>query len=127
MRVADGGLRDEPALPAGPLGAVAEVDILAIEAKGLVDDAELVEHLARKEQEGADHPVGLHRLCGTLLDQVVAALPLLRLEQTPEGRASHDRAPDRRGAPAGSLKRSVRVAQERSGDPTPWPLLGEVA
>src|ERR1700693_817005 len=115
MRVADGGLRDEPALPAGPLGAVAEVDILAIEAKALVEAAELVEHLAPKEEEGAEHPVGLHRLCGTLLDQVVAALPLLRLEQTPEGRASHDRARDRREAPGWSLERSVRGGEGGAG------------
>ena len=53
------GLRDEPALPAGLPGPVAEVDVLAVEAEAFVEAAELVEHLAAQEEERAEHPVRL--------------------------------------------------------------------
>src|SRR3954468_12272198 len=51
--VAHDRLRDVPALPAGARRAVLQVDVLAVEAEALVEPAELLEHLAPQEQEGA--------------------------------------------------------------------------
>jgi hypothetical protein len=66
VAVLDEGLRHVPALPARLRRSVPEVDV-AVEPKALVEAAELFEHLAAQEQEGAEHPVGRDRLGGTLL------------------------------------------------------------
>src|SRR5204862_1252873 len=71
VRVLDDRRRDVPPLPAGLPGSVAEVDVLAVEAEALVEAAELVEHRAAEHEERAEHPVGLDRLGGPLVEEVV--------------------------------------------------------
>src|SRR5437773_7697840 len=86
------GLRDVPPLPAGLAGAVGEVDLLAVEVVALVEAAELLEQLAAEEEEGAEQPVGLDRLGRVLVEEVVAALALLRLQHAPERGPADDRS-----------------------------------
>ncbi len=105
-----------PALPAGAGGAVAEVDVLAVEAEALVEAAELLEHRAAQEQEAAEHPVGLDRLGRPLVEVVVAALVLVRVDEEPQRRAADERAADGREAAPRRLPRAVRVAHLRAGD-----------
>ena len=85
-------LGDVPPLPAGEARAVGEVDLLAVEPVALVEAAELVEQLSAEEEEGAEQPVRECRVGRVLVEQIVAALPLLRLEQAAERRAADDRA-----------------------------------
>jgi hypothetical protein len=61
--------------PSPPGGAVAEVDVLAVEAEALVEVAELLEHLAPQQEECREHPVGLDRLRRAVVEQVVVELP----------------------------------------------------
>src|SRR4029079_7601712 len=75
VAVRDDRLRDVPALPAGFRRAVAEVDVLSVEPVARVEAAELVEHLPPEEEEGREHPVGLRRLRGPVLEEVVVELP----------------------------------------------------
>ena len=104
--------RDVPALPAGLRGPVAQVDVLAVEAEALVEAAQLVQHLAAQEQEGAQHPVGFDRL-GRLVRRRSAAR---RSRTAAERRAPDDRPRDGREAAPGGLPRPVRVEERRPGD-----------
>src|ERR1700742_302898 len=78
--VLDDGSRDVPARPARAPCAVTEVDVLAVEEEALVEAAELVEQSTAQHQEAAEHPVGLDRLGRALVEVVVAALQLVRIE-----------------------------------------------
>ena len=110
-------LRDVPALPAGLARAVGEVDLLAVEPVALVEAAELVEQLAAEEEERAEQPVGGGRLGRVLVEQVVAALALLRA-RAGGGAACGGRSCRRRsgssGARAGGGRRGSGA---RGGDP----------
>src|SRR5207249_1212290 len=99
----DDGLGDVPALPAGAAGAVSEVDVVAVEAVALVEAAEVLEHLAAEEEERAEEPIGWGRLGRALVEEVVAALAALGVEDAAEGGAAHERAAHRREAAAGGL------------------------
>ena len=96
--VRDDGGRHVPALPARVRGAVAEVDVLAVEAEARVEAAELVEHRAAQEQEGAEHPVGLDRLGRALVEVVVRALALVAADELAQRRAADERAARRSGS-----------------------------
>src|SRR5690349_17832807 len=100
MCVLDGRLRHVPAFPAGLSGAVAEVDVLAVETEAVVEPAQLVEHLSAQEQERREHPVGLNRFGRAFVESVVVTLAALRVEEGAEGRSPDDRAADRREAAA---------------------------
>ena len=106
--VRDDRARHVPALPPGPRGAVAEVDLLAVHAEARVVAAELVEHLAAEEERAAEHPVGLDRLGRVLVEVVVRALALLRREGAAERRAADERPADGREARAASAARCRR-------------------
>ena len=93
--------------------AVAEVDLLAVHAKALVEAAELVEHRAAEEQAAAEHPVGLDGLGGTLVEEVVVALVLERRAQATQRRAPDERAAHGREAAPRRLPGAVRIDQLR--------------
>src|SRR6266545_504358 len=80
VHVHDDGLRHIPALPSCTRRPVAEIDVFAVEPVTLVETAQLVEQLASKEKECAEHPLGLDRASGTLVELVVGDLPLLRVD-----------------------------------------------
>ena len=103
--VADDRGRHVPALPPGLRGPVAEVDVLAVHAEARVEAAELLEHRPAHEQERGEHPVGLHGLLGSLVEEVVRPLPLERREDEAQRRAAHDRAADGREPAARGLPR----------------------
>src|SRR5919202_6474441 len=96
-------LGDEPPLPTRLRGAIAEVDVLAVEAEALVEATEFVEHLAAQEQERAHHPVGLDRGRRAVVQQVVRPLPPLGIEEEPERRPAEQRRPECREATTRSL------------------------
>src|SRR6266536_6403555 len=89
--VRDDGLGHIPALPARTRCAIAEVDVLAVESVALVESAELIEQLPAKKQECAQHPVGLDRAGGTVVELVVSPLALLRVDEPSQGCSSDDR------------------------------------
>ena len=123
--VRDDRRRHVPALPAGLHGAVLKVDVLAVEAKALVEPAELLEHRAAQHQEAAEHPVGRHRRLGRrLVEVVVVALP--RIDE-PKRRAPHDRPEHGREPPPRGLP--VPSGNTMRGPATPqlWPRLHEGA
>src|SRR5207244_10348826 len=117
--------RDVPALPARAFGPVGEVDVVAVEAVALVEPAEVVQHLAAEEEERAEQPVRGDGLDRALVEQVVAALAVGRVEQEPERRAADEGAADGREAPPRGLAAAVRVAQLGAGDPAARMALGE--
>jgi hypothetical protein len=123
--VGDDGVGHVPALPAGLRGAVAEVDVLAVEAEAGVEAAELVQQLPSQEQERAEHPVRLHRLRRELVELVVLDLARLRAQDLPERRPAHDGASDRREPAARRLACSIRILQLRPEDPGARMGLGE--
>ncbi len=108
--------RDVPALPPGLRGAVVEVDVLAVHPVAGVPAADLVEHRAAQQEEGAEHRVCFHGLVGPLVEQVVAALPFERREQLPQRRPPDERAADGRKAAARRLPRAVAVEHLRTAD-----------
>ena len=97
-------------------GAVAEVDLLAVHAEALVEASEPVEHRAAEEQAAPEHPVGLDRLGGTLVEQVVVALVLERRAQAAERRAANERAADGGEAAPRRLPGAVFVHELRPCD-----------
>src|SRR5688500_10009516 len=106
--------RDVPALPAGPRRAVRKVDVLAVEAEALVEPAELVQHGAPKQQEGAEHPVRLDRLV-----RLVAVEVRLRREDAAQWSPPDDRPGHGREAPARRLSRSIAIQELRRDDARP--------
>src|SRR5262245_16592354 len=110
--------RDVPALPARLRGPVAEVDVLAVVTEAGVPAVDLLEQRAAHEEEGAEHPIGLHGLGGTLVEGVVLALGLVRRAEPAKRRAAYDRATHGRKAPPGRLPAAVRPLHLRARDPT---------
>src|SRR5918999_3105217 len=116
MSMLDDRRWDVPALPTGLRGAVAEVDVFAVQAEALVEAAQLVEHRAAEHQEPAEHPVRLDRLVRLLVEQVVGALAAPRRKEQAQRRAAYERPEHGREAPSRRLPRAVGVAHLRSGD-----------
>src|SRR6266511_4756770 len=85
--VRDDGCGNVPALPAGVRSAIGEVDVLAVHAEARVEAAELVEHLASKEEKRAEQPVGFDRLRMALVEVVVRTLRVRSCEP-PQRRAA---------------------------------------
>ena len=117
--VAGDGVRDVPALPAGPGRAVTEVDLLAVHPKAFVEPAELLEHRPPEEEAAAEHPVGAHGLRRPLVEDVVPALVLERRPQPAQGRTADEGASDGREAAAGRLPAAIGVRELRARDATP--------
>src|ERR1044072_5149949 len=82
--------RDVPALPASLRGAVAEVDVLAVEAEAGVEAAQLVEHRAAQQDEAAEEPVRLRGLRRILAEVIVRALARERRQQTAQRRPADE-------------------------------------
>lgn len=74
----DDGVGQVPALPAGLAGSLGEVAVVLVELVALAQTAELMEH--RAAQEGVERPIGGRRLGWLLVEEVVAPLTLLRVE-----------------------------------------------
>src|SRR5690349_2151994 len=108
--------RDVPALPSGLRGAVAEVDVLAVEAEAGVEAAELLEHRAAQEHEAAEQPVRRDRSVGLVVEVVVLALRLERRAQATQRRAPDERAADGRKAPTRRDQLAVDAEHARAGD-----------
>src|SRR5580765_5702845 len=107
---------DVPALPAGLRGAVAEVDVLAVEAEAGVEPADLSQHRATQEHEAAEHPVGLHG-GGRVLAEVVVRLLLLEWRSKPtERRSPYERPANCREAPSRRDELAVETEHARAGD-----------
>src|SRR6476659_8112651 len=70
MCVYDDCVGNVPAFPTRFRGSVTEVDVLAVEPEAGIEPAELVDHLAAKEQERGEHPVSVNRLGRPLLELV---------------------------------------------------------
>src|ERR1051326_4741520 len=94
--VADDRRRDVPALPARLRGAIAEIDVLAVQREAGVEAAELVEHRAAEAEEAAEQPVGLHRLDGLLAEVVVGVLVRERRGKPAKRCPPHEGAAHRR-------------------------------
>src|SRR4030095_319059 len=107
MGVCDDRFGHVPAFPAGLRGPVAEVDVLAVETEAGIEAAEVVEHLAAKQEDRGRHPVGRSGLRRALVELVVVDLSCLRAQGLPQGRAADERASDRRGAASRGLPAGV--------------------
>src|SRR3954471_2803248 len=92
-----------PPLPAELGGAVGQVDVVAVEPVTLVQAAELFQHLPSEKEEGAEQPVRRGRLDWMLVQEEVAALALLWLEQPAQRRAADHGPAGCRGASARRL------------------------
>ena len=108
---------DEEHLPACLFGPIAPVEILTMQKKGFIQQADLFHHLPAHEQERTRHTVHLLHGRGVLKGEIVFRhRPAVR-EQTAQPRHSQKRHRRRRNTPpAGRLKRTVRVLQFASGD-----------
>jgi hypothetical protein len=115
--VEDVGVRVVHHLPAGLLGPDAPVDILAVDPEGLIEQADLVDHLATNEQEGPGYGVHLVRLHRVEIGQIVLGHHLAsrkQAAQTGEPEEGHRR---RRNTPAaGKLQRAILVQHSAAGD-----------
>src|SRR6266545_1712112 len=109
-------LRYVPALPAGLRHPVTQLDVLAVQPEAFVEAAELVERGPPKEEESAEHPVGLDRLGRALVEEIVPTLPALRAKEPPQRGPAHQRPGYRREAAARRLPRSIGVAKLRTRD-----------
>ena len=113
-----------PALPAVALRAVLQLDVLPVHGEALVEAADLVEHAPAQQQAGAEHPVALDRSLG-LLCQVVPGLGGLDVaDQRAQRRTPHERAGDRREAPARALQGAIPLEQPRPRDAAALVRLG---
>ena len=112
--VADDCRRNVPALPPGEHRAILQVDVLAVQAKGRIEAAELVEHLPPQQEEAAEHPVGLD---GLLRIGLVEVVMVLEVDDLAKGRPANEGAAD--GGEAAMPQRSRPAMNARRAATAP--------